>query len=307
MLAPGQIVTLPVAGPRHWLDWLLWCLVGAATYLFIQHVSFYRQIRQGGGGFVDEQYWYVAQLLTGPLIAFVVLQFLTRINFELLGFGGDAVVAIDINQFPMDLIFVMAFLLGYFSRMTRKLLERIAQRHFRRCLDEAQPDFEVIIKDASPSDNVIGSGANGRVRNSPQDFTALNWKANIGTMDQDVYSAPQARDKPLNVVVTASAADGSGLSTSRQFQIVPEKFTIVVEGGGTTLRPGDTRTLRFEPTATLLSQIKAEDIHWAVENVESSRRHDRLNQRTEHNTHDRPRRGGSKVGAFGGECNVFGV
>lgn len=154
---PEQTVMLPSAMPRHWFDWMLWCVIGIAAYLLINLSNEVKAIGDGKIDFLENTIWYWAQFITGPMIAFVLLLFLTRVNFEIVGSNGEPAITIDLGSLPANLIFIFAFILGYFGRLARKLLEQIAKSIFRSPWMAAYGDFRIIVKDR-PYDHVIEAG-----------------------------------------------------------------------------------------------------------------------------------------------------
>lgn len=137
------------ATERRWLEWLLVSLVGVSAYLLWNVAIWYQ--RPAKADFVKFRPWYRATAARGPVIALVVLLALTNISFQLAvpesqvapteqegtaqtetAEGADAQPStfdfgIDFGQASETVLLITAFLLGFYSRLAKSTLERIAE------------------------------------------------------------------------------------------------------------------------------------------------------------------------------------
>lgn len=264
-LQPTQVLRIPNSGPRLWIDWILWGVVGVGTYLLIQAAQYYRKIPEGKGDFINETPWYLTQLLTGPLIAFVVLALLTQIDFSILGQTEETAISVNLNQLPYDAMFGIAFLLGFFSRVTRKLLGLITQSLFRPAWSAAAGTFDILIK-GDPNATRIES--EGRVVFTTEPFLSdLEWKVSEGELDGATYRAPKAEEQTHEVVVTALVNDGSHRKVARTFDIVPHKYEIEVDGDAV-IGVGETH-LHFVSNTEPLTEKEKKEIYWHWRNKQT--------------------------------------
>ena len=128
------------AGQRQWLEWLLVSLIGVCTYLIWRIAYWYRR---PDAQFISYRHWYRATAAKGPIVALVILMALTNISFQAelptgeeaaeLPTGEEATEApaafdfgIDFGQADESVLLVVAFLLGFYSRLAHDLLEKIA-------------------------------------------------------------------------------------------------------------------------------------------------------------------------------------
>jgi hypothetical protein len=163
------------AGQRRWLEWLLVSLIGVCAYLVGNVAYWYHK----GGNFIAFTPWYCAAAARGPVIALAILLALTNISFtaalpareetaevaagagtepaaaEAEGAAPETVVeegpeeaaapdtfsfGIDFREASDEVLLVVAFLLGFFSKLEKELLFRIASFIFGDVFDTAYPE-----------------------------------------------------------------------------------------------------------------------------------------------------------------------
>lgn len=263
-VVPDQVLRIPTSGPRLWIDWILWGLIGVSAYLLIEIARYFREIPTGKGDFINETPWYLTQLVTGPLIAFVALAILMRIDFAILGQGEDAALSVNLSQLPYDVIFGIAFLLGYFSRVARKLIGLITQSLFRSAWSAAADTFRIQIK-GKPDEGRMEAGERVVFATEPE-MTDIEWKVSEGELDGTAYRAPDVGGKSRSIVVTALASDGSRVKVSRTFEVIPHKYSIECHPDGV-IRIDQPRTLEFVSNSTPLSEDEEKEIYWHWEHV----------------------------------------
>ncbi len=223
-LAEGQTLVVPAEppyDPRQWVDWLLWALAGIAAYLLIEIARHMRSLANGEGDFLGETHWYWAQLATGPLVAFVILLLFTHVDVDLLT-GEEAALEVNLRQYPVDLLIVPAFLLGFYSRVAREVLDQLMRAIFRSAWRAAYGEFEVVIK-GQEGDREIASAAVFETRPA----TPVVWSATAGTISSDgVFTPPAVTTTPTDVHVTAMST-ASGRAVTKTVKVVKLKFEVV--------------------------------------------------------------------------------
>lgn len=242
-LAAGQSLMIPKErpyDPRQWVDWLLWALVGIAAYLLIEITRNVRDLVSGEGDFIRETNWYWTQLLTGPLIAFVIILLFTHIDVDLLA-GDEAAVEVNLNRYPIDLLIVPAFLLGFYSRVAREVLDQITRAVFRSAWMAANGVYEVLIK--GQEDDEVAT----EVIFETKPPTSVVWSSTAGTITSGGIFQPPTVEEPKQVYITAVAA-GSGRAVTKAVTVVKHKFEIKALGNEAgILKPGQEQVLEMTP------------------------------------------------------------
>jgi hypothetical protein len=227
--------------PLQWADWLLWSLLGMAAYLLIETARHLRNVAHGEGDFVAETSWYWTQLVTGPLIAFVILLLFVHIDVNLLT-GDEAALEVNLHKYPSDLLIVPAFLLGFYSRVTREVLDQLMRRIFGAAWRAANGDFKILVK-GQPSDEEISS----KVTLETQPPVVVTWSTTAGTIDSAGVFTPPAVEAPTQIFVTAIAAD-TNRAVTKTVTVVKHKFGLVATGNLTgELHPGQEQALAVNP------------------------------------------------------------
>ena len=229
VLVTGQQLRIPVrtsADPLQWYDWFLWALIGLAASLLIEIGRHTRLIFEGEGDFLGETPWYWAQLTTGPLIAFAILLMFTHIDLDLLT-GDEAAAAVEVNlhRYPIDLLIVPAFLLGFYSRVAREILDQLMRAIFRSAWRAVYggSEFKIAIRDRNGDDEI-----DSQVVFETRPQTPVVWSASAGTINAaGVFEPPPFNDKPMEVFITATPTAGTNGVMARKFIVVKKKFEIV--------------------------------------------------------------------------------
>jgi hypothetical protein len=244
VLVAGQQLRIPVrtsADPLQWYDWFLWALIGLAASLLIEIGRHTRLIFEGEGDFLGETPWYWAQLTTGPLIAFAILLMFTHIDLDLLT-GDEAAAALEVNihRYPIDLLIVPAFLLGFYSLVAREVLDQLMRSIFRSAWRAVYggADFKIAIRDRNGDDEI-----ESQVAFETRPPVPVVWSATAGKIDNAGIFQPPSVDKLTEVFITAiPTAGGNGAVTrkltlvKKKFEIVPPKDRIIVPGQKAKLR-----------------------------------------------------------------------
>ncbi|HEX5715049.1 MAG TPA: hypothetical protein VF179_02750 [Thermoanaerobaculia bacterium] len=246
-LEKGQSLKIPrdrPYDPRQWADWLLWTLVGLTASLLIEVARSLRKIVDGEGDFLGETSWYWTQLATGPLVAFVILLLFVHIDVDLLT-GDESALEVNLREYPSDLLLVPAFLLGFYSRVAREVLDQIMRRIFGGAWRAAYGDFEIAMKDQDGSDNEVSSNSTVAFETKPA--VAAQWSATAGTIDSaGLFTAPRV-DAPRQVFITA-VATGSNRPAAKSVMVVKHKFKpVALENPRFELHPGKEQKLTIDP------------------------------------------------------------
>lgn len=269
-LAENQKLNIPAErpyDPQQWVDWLLWALIGMAASLLVEVARHLREVAKGEGDFLSETSWYWTQLATGPLIAFVILLLFVHIDVDLLT-GDEAALEVNLREYPTDLLLVPAFLLGFYSRVARELLDQIMRKIFAGAWRAANGDFDIVLKGQDVSDDEVASSSQANFETKPPMLGTL-WNATEGTIDGAGLFKPPQVDAPKKVFVTA-ITPSSNRSAVKSVMVVKHKFQIDAPGNPTgevhpgmeqklaitpPLPPGDTSSITWEIVPTDLKDV----------------------------------------------------
>jgi cytoskeletal protein RodZ len=259
-LAGNQTLKIPADrpyDPRQWIDWMLWTLIGMTAALLLEVARYLRTVPDGEGDFLAETSWYWAQLATGPLIAFVILLLFVHIDVDLLT-GDEAALEVNLREYPSDLLLVPAFLLGFYSRVTREVLDQLMRRVFGAAWRAANGDFEIVMKGQDVADGEIPSSSPVNFETKPSMAGTL-WNATDGTIDSMGVFKPPSVEKPTQVFVTA-VAPGTNRSAVKSVTVVKHKFKIDATGNpDLVLQPGKDQPLTVQPAPPA-----ADSVTWEI-------------------------------------------
>jgi hypothetical protein len=248
-LQAGQELEIPKErpyDPRQWTDWLLWSLIGMTAYLLLEVARHLRNVPNGEGDFLGETSWYWTQLSTGPLIAFVILLLFVHIDVNLLT-GDEAALEVNLREYPLDLLLVPAFLLGFYSRVARELLDQLTRKIFGGAWRAAYGDFEVVIKGQDIGDDEVASSSSVTFETKPP-MAGTVWNATVGTIDSaGIFKPPAEVDAPKQVLISA-IAPGPNRSVVKAITVVKHKYNIDAPGNAASkLYPGRDQKLAINP------------------------------------------------------------
>lgn len=248
-LPAGQKLEIPKErpyDPRQWTDWLLWSLIGMTAYLLMEVARHLRNVPNGEGDFLGETSWYWTQLSTGPLIAFVILLLFVHIDVNLLT-GDESAVEVNLREYPLDLLLVPAFLLGFYSRVARELLDQLTRKVFGAAWRAAYGDFEIVIKGQDIGDDEVSSSSSVTFETKPP-MVGTVWNATDGTIDSaGIFKSPAQVDTPKKVLISA-IAPGPNRSVVKAITVVKHKFNIDAPGNAASeLHPGQEQKLAINP------------------------------------------------------------
>jgi len=199
--------------PLQWLDWLLISLCGVLLYL-LASAAYYRV--RGNTRFSDFAWWYVATIVKGPIVAFIILLFLTQVSVDITG------LSIDLTKpDTATVLLVVAFILGFYSRVAREQLNQIVKALFPKAYGIAEEQF-----------NIVPGKANVQFGQTAQFGTSkaveVIWLTSTGKIDdKGLFTAPSATEAHAGdaIRITAVPKDpnvptASALATLVAFSIV---------------------------------------------------------------------------------------
>ncbi len=226
------------------LDWTLWGLIGTFIYLLTEVTSHYRDIKRDApkdSSFLAYTPWYVSTLLKGPFTVLVIMLFINAANLNLTGDTSDnPAIAFTFSKLDHRVTVAIAFVLGFYSRVGRSVLDNVVKSLFPKAWAEAHQSF--VIKSGNKQ-VVIGEGA--IFETSPK--TDVVWSASLGSIDAaGKYTAPTSQDDSnKNVVISAVSTDKQSIARATTVELLP--FRISVEPDVDVLVPGTAYTFTAPP------------------------------------------------------------
>ncbi len=178
----------------QYLAWVFAAWAGASVYLIGQIATYYPKIKESEeeddkADFVKYTYWYASTFLKAPILALVVMWFLVNLNIELGADGATNAVGVAVNfsQFGPYVMIGVAFVLGFYGRVTRKQLDIIAKYLFTRAWALAEQGFELVVPSVK---SILINDVHTFTTNPPMDVV---WSATLGTIDPEkgTYEAPK--------------------------------------------------------------------------------------------------------------------
>lgn len=235
------------------LDWALWGLIGTFIYLLTEITFHYREIAKNSP--IDQSFlaytpWYVSTLLKGPFTVLVIMLFINAANLNLTGIDGDnPAIAFNFSALDHRVSVAIAFVLGYYGRVGRQVLDGIVKSLLPKAWAETHENFEI-----KPGDAQIVLGESTLFNTSPK--VEVVWAASLGTIEATgKYTAPVGADYAnKTAVITATSTGAQRITKSSILEILPFKINIepavdLIEHGKeyTFLVPAD---LKVDWTAT---------------------------------------------------------
>ena len=206
------------------LDWVLWSFVGTLLYLVWEVNRYYPQIRvkaqKRSPNFIEYTPWNLATLCKGPITALVILFFLDAATLNLTGPAeAEPAFAFNFSELDHRVTLVLAFVLGFYSRVARHVLDGIVKSLFGRAWAEAHGEFEI-----KPSEAKVVLGETMVFKTTPT--TDVAWAASLGTIDATgKYTAPKEPEHcGAKVVITAVSTGTQSIARSATVTLVPFKI-----------------------------------------------------------------------------------
>jgi hypothetical protein len=163
--------------PWQWVDWIVVALAGSFLYVV---VSIAHWLIQPQARFKAFSAWYLATVIKGPILALVILLFLTGVKVEVSG------LALDFTKLGPAILLVIAFLLGFYGTVAREQLNQVAKAVFPKAYGVAEEQFSIV-----PGKARVGPGMSVALKTSP--YTEVTWKVvGGGSIVDGLYTAPQA-------------------------------------------------------------------------------------------------------------------
>jgi hypothetical protein len=211
------------------LDWLLWSLAGTLVYLLVEAGYHYTAIQENAKkgslsfsypvSFIEKTPWNLVTLVRGPIIAVVILFFFNAGALELTGPTGDKAFSFVFSELDHPVTLLLAFVLGFYSRVAREVLNGIVKTLFAKAWAEAYGDFKI-----EPSDTKVVLGETMVFKTTPA--TEVVWAASLGTIDATgKYTAPKEPEHCGKAVITAVSTGTQSLARSATVTLVPFEIT----------------------------------------------------------------------------------
>jgi hypothetical protein len=179
---------------------LFWSMFGTLVFLISEVKKWYAVPFQEEGkrDFVKFTPWYVANFFRGPFIAFVVLLALTNISFEAIG------VAVDVKAAPIEVLVLLAAIMGYYSRVADKQLDIIAEFLLSGAWKKAHPAAEMLVIEPNEQPVAVQLQASKQFNVKPN--VPVQWYLQgDGTLKDGNYTAPEKAPDPPNAILLAVA------------------------------------------------------------------------------------------------------
>lgn len=181
--------------PWQWVDWMLTALAGALLYALSNVAAWYHRAKPR---FIRFTPWYVSTILKGPLVALIILLFLTSVDVDIAG------LSLDFTNLGVNVLLVAAFVLGFYNRVAREQLNLIVKALFGKAYGRAEEVFGIV-----PGNVQLVFGQSQQFKTEP--VTPVTWLASAGNIVDGLYTAPKTPDaKPgQEVQITAVPEDAN--------------------------------------------------------------------------------------------------
>lgn len=230
-------VTTASARSARALDWALWSLAGTLLYLLTEVSTYYQKLgkqpadKADDNSFIFYTPWYLSTLIRGPVISVVILFFLNAANLNLTGAGaggteGTSAFSFNFSQLDHTVTLFFAFVLGFYSRVSREVLDGIMKSLFPTAWANAYEDFDI-----DPAEAKVVLGETCAFKTKPA--KVVDWAASLGSIDEaGKYTAPSdEKTSGTKAVVTATSGK---VARSASIMLIP--FEIV---GSSSIKLGD--------------------------------------------------------------------
>ncbi|KPL07364.1 hypothetical protein AMJ86_04635 [bacterium SM23_57] len=207
------------------LDWTLWGLIGTFIYLLSEITYHYRDIEKNAPvnqSFMAYTPWYISTLLKGPFTVLVIMLFFNAANINLTGTNGDTpAIAFKFSELDHRVSVALAFILGYYGRVGREVLNGIVKSLLPKAWAEAHENFQI-----KPKDAVIALGETAIFETSPK--VDVVWGSSLGSIDSTgKYTSPaNIEDCNKTAIITAVSTGTQSIARSASAEILPFKINI---------------------------------------------------------------------------------
>ncbi|MBI5842388.1 MAG: hypothetical protein HZB19_20055 [Chloroflexi bacterium] len=228
------------------LKWVFASLIGATIYLLSEIAQYYSKIDDKAEGenrddFKGYTFWYISTLIKAPILTVVVMWLLINLKINV-GEGEKLGITVDFSKFSDVVKIGIAFILGFYGRVTRKQLDIIAKYLFTRAWALAEQGFEV----ALPPQGIILLKEKYTFKTDP--VTDVVWTANVGTMEADTgtYTAPDdLSNDGKKVIIRAALKNEPSVTGFKEVELKLFKIK-----GATEVKSGDKVSLTVETNMT---------------------------------------------------------
>lgn len=207
------------------LDWALWGLIGTFIYLLSEITYHFRDIEKNAPkkqSFIEYTPWYISTLLKGPFTVLVIMLFFNAANINLTGTNGDTpAIAFKFSDLDHRVSVALAFVLGYYGRVGRQVLDGIVKSLLPKAWAEAHENFEI-----KPKDTIAVLGESAIFETSPK--VDVVWGTSLGSIDATgKYTAPvNFEDCNKTAIVTAVSTGKQSIARSASVEILPFKINM---------------------------------------------------------------------------------
>ena len=181
--------------PWQWVDWMMTALVGSLLYALSNVAAWYHRAKPLYVRFTP---WYMSTILKGPLVALIILLFLTSVDVDIAG------LSLDFTNLGVNVLLVAAFVLGFYNRVAREQLNLIVKALFGKAYSLAEETFAIV-----PGNIQVVFGQTQQFKTEPG--TQVTWLASAGSIVDGLYTAPKAPDAKSGqeVQITAVPEDAN--------------------------------------------------------------------------------------------------
>ena len=259
--------------PAEWestyLTWVFASLIGICLYLLMHIANLYPKIRDDKTDFIAYTYWYLLNLFRGPVLAMVLLWILTNIQINLgTSTGGqDTVTGVGVvfKDLPDVVLIAVAFILGYYARVSLNEMDIIVKSFFPKAWGLADEDKKNIFQVVGPATGTLLLNDQYTFRTDPS--SDVIWTLTVGTIDAETgaYKAPVCLDdddKHVNI----QAALRSDPTKKASKQIVLKLMGI---SGLTEAKPNeDVKLTITTKLSNVLTENELKKVRWSSDHVD---------------------------------------
>jgi hypothetical protein len=186
-------------GASRWLELAFWAWIGALLYLLSNIASYWRV-----GRYLEFLPWYLATLVRAPIVALLLLAFITSVDAQVFG------IQIAVSEAPIELLIFLAAVLGYFGNVAFEQLKMLVEKIFPTAAARSLPYRRLSI---SPASARLAPGETKEFKALPDRDVVWNWEPHdLGALSQSgEYTAPATLDPTRRTVFiqAVSARDSS--------------------------------------------------------------------------------------------------
>jgi hypothetical protein len=222
-------------GAWRWLELAFWAWIGALLYLMSNIASFWRV-----GRYLEFLPWYLATLVRAPIVALLLLAFITSVDAQIFG------IQIAVSEAPIELLIFLAAVLGYFGNVAFEQLKMVVEKIFPTAAARSLPFRKLSI---SPTFARLAPGETKEFKTLPDRDVIWNWEPrDLGTLSQSgEYTAPATLDPTRRTVFiqAVSARESSEWEVAMVTLVPPPALKLTTDSQVVTA--GKTAVLAVSP------------------------------------------------------------